>query len=83
VTVAFSLRVGRTANLKVLHPSKDLQQLLGLGVTVKPQGLECQQQLVRGFKGGQAADLRLLLDDVPARLMGCEHDAGQPLKAPA
>jgi hypothetical protein len=66
--------------LEGLHAREEIEELRGERIGVEAGVGEGEEQLVRGFERGEAAFLRLLLDDEAARRGGREHHARQFLK---
>jgi hypothetical protein len=71
------------ANLEILHALEKSRHLLRLRIGVEAGAIEGNQQLVRGFKRGKAARLRLALDDISAGRSARKHDPRQPLQTEA
>jgi len=82
-TISAASRIGRAADLKLLHPLKNAEELGGKRIVIEARTFESEQQFVGRFEGGETTVVRLLLDDVAAASGGREHDAWQALQAGA
>src|SRR4051812_39069852 len=80
-SIARERGISGTAQLKILHPREETDQLFGQRVAVEPRAFQREQEFVRRLERGKAAMQRLLLDDVAAWRRGREHEPRERLQA--
>ena len=70
-------------HLKFLHPLKQIEQLLRLGINVEPRSIQRDQQFVRRLERRKATGFRLALNNIAARRGIGKHDPRKFLQTEA